>query len=166
MTHYSFDAELVKVADAVTDELRKLESIHVGRIYPERTYGEFADSLEELEELRVDVLPVDYTETSANTRESIGYVCAVDIAVRKKIGPVDRYPSGRLRRRAIDRLIGLVQEIHEFLFNRRLTKYEEAAFESLDLLQGYSWERLSNDQLFWGAVRVKYRVSKEVTTAR
>lgn len=155
-------AELVSVADAIVAELANLVSEHVGEIEPVRSYADWAEELKDLGDFRVDVVPVGYPEEEADSRGSIGYRCAVDVGVRKKFAQADRESSGRIKLAEIDKLVGLVQEIHTFLFNRRLSTYEGAAFREVKFRVVCSRKHLRDDGLFLGVVRVFYDVSAEV----
>src|SRR5688572_11480401 len=97
-------AELVKVADgAVTEIAAALEDgLFEGLNFkPTRSYADWKDDeLEDLDCLNVDVVPVEYVDSSLEDRGSVGYLCSFDIGVREKFSP-----GGRIKIAEIDRLI-------------------------------------------------------------
>jgi hypothetical protein len=146
---------LVQTAQSIADELNA--HTFTLRFTAERSYRTDLE-LEDLDTLHVDVVPVNAPSELAS-REVISYDCSVDIAVRKKFEPKDHDKAGEIDRDEIDRLMLLVQEVHEFLVRRRLTTFEEAAWQSTDIRLWYFPRHLREFRQFTGLIRVVFRVN-------
>jgi hypothetical protein len=145
-------AELVKVAEAIKEELnRRPFTLPFDAV---RSY-ETDTELKDLGTLHVDVVAVN-APTSLDDRGSVGYACRVDIGVRKKLSQVDVDE--------VDRLMLLVQEIAESFIAIRLASYPGAAWQSTDIRVWYVPRHLRELLQFTGIVRVEFAVSKTLVT--
>jgi len=163
-------AELVRVADAITTELTTAQTggVFVGLedFAPERSYADWANDLDALEGLKVDVVPVSYEQTELVDRGTIGYLCSADVGVRKWFDRSQQGAQNRITRSAIDRLVLFIQELHEFFckppdgIGRRLATYESAVWQETKIRVTYSRKHLHSHRMFLGIVRVQYSVDK------
>ena len=157
-------AVLVDVAEAVKDELAL--GTHLFAIEPERSYADWDMRLEDLDTVRVDVVPVGVRETRLEARGELVYLCDVDIGVRKRFGADDHDdPTGRIELSEIDDLIQLVEQLHEYMVDadnngRRLTNYAAAAWQECSIRASYIREHLREMQQFTGILRVTYDAAK------
>jgi hypothetical protein len=167
-------AVLVKVSDGITVEVNAaLEAgIFTGlQFKAESSYADFQDDeLDDLDCLKVDVVPVGYTRTELDDRSSVLYVTASDIAVRKKFSEAQLTQSRRIKKSEIDRLVLFVQELHEFFLRpdaeegvpigTRLTTFPEATWRETNIRTTFSRRHLRDLKMFLGVIRVSYEVSK------
>src|SRR5262245_19436785 len=87
-------AELIKVADGIVAELKAVYTagqfaglsplLGLDQFTPERSYADWADELDEIDKLKVDVVPIGYDEAELETPVSVGYLCRSHIGVRYK----------------------------------------------------------------------------------
>lgn len=167
-------AVLVKVTDGMTTEVNAaLEAgLFVGlQFKAERSYAEFQDEeLDDLDCLKVDLVPVGYTKTELDDRSSVLYVTSSDIAIRKKFSEAQLTQSRRIKKSEIDRLVLFVQELHEFFLRpdveegtpvgTRLTTYPAATWRETNIRTTFSRRHLRDLKMFLGVIRVSYEVSK------
>jgi len=159
-------AVLVKVADGVTAEINA--ALEAGefeglQFTAERSYADWKDDeLEDLDCLHVDVVPVRYDNTDLDSRGSVGYVCSVDIGVRKKFGQGDNSQSGRIRKEEVDRLVLLVEQLHEHFCKDLLSTFEDATWRDTKIPTTFSRRHLRDARLFLGVIRVSFDVSKSL----
>lgn len=165
-------AELVRVADAITAELTTAQQdgafVDLEDFTPERSYADWANDLDALEGLRVDVVPVTYEEAGLLNRGTIRYLCSVDVGVRRWFDRSKQEGSeNRIKRSELDRLILFVQELHEFFckppdgVGRRLATYEAAVWQDTKIRSTYSRKHLHSHRMFLGLLRVQYATSKD-----
>ena len=165
-------AELVQVADAITAELAtaQQEGVFVGLedFSPERSYADWANDLDALDGLRVDVVPVTYEEAGLLNRTKIRYLSSVDVGVRRWFDRSKQEGSeNRINRSELDRLILFVQELHEFFClppagaGRRLATYDAAVWQATKIRSAYSRKHLHSHRMFLGILRVQYATSKD-----
>ncbi|WP_425618033.1 hypothetical protein NA78x_001726 [Anatilimnocola sp. NA78] len=167
-------AVLVKVADGVTAQLAA--ALEDGwfeglQFTPERSYADWLDDeLEDLDCLKVDVVPVAYDETDLEGRGSCGYLVSVDIGVRLKFGLRDQVQGNRIRLAEVDRLILFVQELHEYFIKagdgtgigRRLESFPGATWRESRIRTTFSRRHLRDKRMFLGVIRGFWDVSKEL----
>lgn len=157
-------AILVQVADGMTAELAAAHDSgkFAGLVFtPERSYADWKDDeLEDLDCLHVDVVPVGHDSSDQEDRGAVGYVCTSDIGIRKKFGPRSNAQSGRIRRTEIDRLVLLVEEIHEHFCMERLPTFESAIWRETKIRTTFSRRHLRDMRMFLGVIRVSYDVSQ------
>lgn len=169
------DAVLIAVAKAITTELA---SADFGPAFtPVRNYGSDDLLLDELNELRVDVVPVGMTHQLL-TRGSWEYVCQVDVGVRKRFDGRERdYGQGEIPIAEIDSLVELLQRIGEYFApetpsqtGRRLTSLPEAVWSptgesdnsGIEFRAACVREHLRENGQYTGIVRLTYRVPRSV----
>jgi hypothetical protein len=158
-------AVLIEVADGVTAELLtalNADTFSEVTFVPERSYADWDEDLSDLDCLHVDVVPVAYEDTSLDARESVGYVCSVDVVIRKKFSQKYRTQDGKIDKSEVDSLVLLVEEIHEYLCKIRLTDYTEAVWRETVIRSAYSREHLRMMSMFFGVVRVSFDVSERL----
>jgi hypothetical protein len=160
----------IRIADAVTAEING-QSFSIGEFTAYRSYADWDDKFEDLTTMAVDVVYVTRdTEIGLDSRGFIGYVCSVDIAVRKVFGPTDREGNesnraGRLKNTSVDPLVTLLEQIHEYFVGERanvvLDDETEANWLESDVK---SWvnQRKLRDGLFEGVVRIKFSLRKAI----
>jgi len=155
----------VEVADAIAEELRahtftlKPETIHRGYIQDRDLF------LSAASDLRLDVVVSDCTTEPASQEDTI-YHCTTDIAVRKRFAAAERNADdGKIDEAEIDRLILLVQEIHDYfsrssvaMSGRVLSQYNEAIYEGVEFRPIYDGPTLRENQQFTGIVSVTFKV--------
>lgn len=157
-------AVLVDVCEAVKDEL-ELGSF-VFAIEPERSYADWDEKLEDLDDLRVDVVPVGVRLTQLDARGELIYQCEIDVGVRKRFSADDHDDAtGRIERSEIDDLVLLVEQMHEYFVDadnngRRLTNYAAAVWQECSIRASYVREHLRELQQFTGIIRVTYEATK------
>lgn len=154
-------AAIVRVADAVT---AAISGNDFGvEFETERSYADWKQALEELDCLRVDVVPVIHNEADVSTRDNrVDYTCQVDVAIRKRFNQSDQNAvDGRVANSEIDRLVLLVEQIFEFLTHpdrRRLS--DSITWESAKVLWTCNRKDLRDNRQFTGLVRYTYDVHK------
>ena len=106
------DSILIDIAEAVKDEIN---SAGFGRDFKaERSYADWDVKLEDVDVLRVDVVPVRCDPRQAS-RGLIEYECAVDIGIRKRFGSsTTETATGRIQQDRIDELMELSQRISDY----------------------------------------------------
>jgi hypothetical protein len=113
------NAVLVQVADAVTALLNTVPSPFSQSFTAERNYPDFATPLESLGELKVDVVAGGHKSANSVTRSDTDYECNINVIIRKRFCQTDRQEEGEngrpLSNEAIDEMILLVEEVHEYL---------------------------------------------------
>lgn len=153
-------AVLVQVAEAVAAELRE-HDFGVTFDAIERNWADFEVELEELNTLRCDVVGV-LPEVDFDTRESLNYVCPVDIVIRKRFGQADQTDCGRIEIAEIDRLVLLVEQINELFCDpdgKRLATFDSATWKATDIRACASRDHLKK-RMFLGVIRVTYDTHK------
>ncbi|HDZ20086.1 MAG TPA: hypothetical protein ENH78_02180 [Phycisphaerae bacterium] len=147
----------MKVTNAVAAELRS-QTFTLNPTIRRRYVTNIV--LKDLGTLYVDVQPGD-VDTEAADRERIKYTCRVDIAVRKRFDTVEEDDTtGEIETDEIDRLLLLMQEIHDYFVLRRLVAYDEAAWVDVEFRPVYSPDHLFELRQFTGIVAVNFEVVK------
>ena len=119
-------AEIVKIAEAITAELAA--GTFSQAFEPVRSY-DCETGLEDLDELHVDVVPVT-EETEMESRRSMGFMCEIDIGIRKHFGPdADDPATGKVKTAEVDALLDLKQEVLLLLGLPRLSAMAGADWE-------------------------------------
>lgn len=159
---------LVQVADAVTAELKV--GVDAGEFVltftPVRSYADWDLDIadEDAKRVLVDVVPVSRERVvDIDSRASVEPVFQIDIGVRKKFtGDEVDSDSGRVNRDDVDALIELVQQIGNRTILERLATFTDAVFdpENPPTVLDYSRAHLREMRMFFGFVRLTYRVSQ------
>src|SRR5262245_38503360 len=163
------EAELIKVADGIVAELKAAQVagqfIGVASFTPERSYADWADELDTMDDLRVDGVPIGYDEVELETPVSVAYLCRSHIGVRFKFPRSESEgANNRIKKATIDRLVLFVQEIDSLLRkeqHRRLTSFQDASWQEGKIVSTYSRAYLRDKRMFFGLLRVSYAVSKD-----
>ena len=156
---------LVQVADAIRHELT-LGTSFVLAIDPQRSYADWDEELTEEAVLRVDVVPVRVATSELDARGQLNYGCEVDIGIRYRFPQEERQQlNGRVAVGAVDNLVELVEQIHEYFVDednsgRRLAQYTSAVWQSTDIRASYVRDMLRQLGQFVGIVRVTYEAQK------
>jgi hypothetical protein len=157
----------VSIADAMVDGLA---SASLSQSFtPVRSYADWVQPLEHDDTLKestlyVDVVPVATgQEIEAASQVTLGYTCPIDVAVRYKFGQ-DKMDSdnGRVVLAEIDKLMLLVQEIHELFTLRRMQSFVEAAWQGTKRLVAPHKPHLRDFRQFTGIVRVTFTAHRKV----
>lgn len=158
------NAILVQIADSVTAEmntaLAETPSAFPGlEFVAERSYADFEDEeLEDIDCLKVDVIPVTYEEGSdLDARESVDFLCPIDIAVRKKFGPCEEAQNGRIDQAEFDRLVLFMQQIY-----LRFCKFTTTIATWNKTVMTVCWSRshMRKHRMFLGVIRVTFECSE------
>ena len=108
---------LADIATIVTDALNSAPDGTFSQSFEAvRSYADWELPLEENQggTLMVDVVPVGKLDGDIETRGSLSYSPAVDIAVRLGLGPEKRSVNGRFDVAEVDELVAFVQSIAEY----------------------------------------------------
>ena len=159
-------AELVKIADAITAELATEQQagqfVDLEAFTPVRSWADWKDDLEELNELKVDVVGLSYDQCTLDTRDSVEYLCTSHIGIRRWFPQSQTEIGGRIKRDRIDRLIYFVQELNELFCRengRRLANYPDATWDETKILTTFNRKYLRDKRMFFGLLKVGYKVS-------
>ncbi len=145
----------VKVADAVAEEIRH-QSFTLKPTVRRRYLRAIA--LSDLGTLYVDVQPGVMT-TKAVSREAIEYTCRVDVLIRKRFTTEEENDvTGEIETEEIDRLLLLLEEIHDFFHMRALEAYPDAVWEAIEFRPGYVPAHLHTMRQFTGIVAATFKV--------
>jgi len=141
---------VIDIADAVAAELAGGAENFSQSFTPERRVlpdYELAD----LKDLRVTVVPRG-VEVTGSSRSLSQHDFQIDIGVQKKVGTQLDTEVGEL--------VGLVEEIAEFLQRRRLTDVPEAAWGKTANEPVYAPDHLAEKRLFTSVLTLTYRILK------
>lgn len=159
-------AVLVSVANAVTDALNGASLSQ--RITAVRSYADWELPLEDSDPsdvLLVDVVPVGMNYgTELASRDTLDYSPAIDVVVRKRLGPDKRQAGGTFTLAEIDELVLFMEEINEYFTAARLATYTEAAWDSeigTKILAAYIPSHLRQHSQFTGRLRIPFVVQKD-----
>ena len=156
---------LIALADLVTASLNEAQ-FGVDGFVAERNYADWEDTLKDLDQLHIDVVPVGHPASELATRGSTAYVCRIDIGIRKRFGEADQDTStGRVGMEAVDKLVLLVERIHEHFAhsdNRRLSDTIDAAWNDTTIRSSWDRPHLREHRQFTGIIRLGYRVHQEL----
>jgi hypothetical protein len=157
----------VSIADAMVSDL---DGASLSQTFtPVRSYADWVQPLEQDDALKestlyVDVVPVATAqEIDAASQVTLAYTCPIDVAVRYKFGQ-DKMDSdnGRVVLAEIDKLMLLVQEIHELFTLRRMQSFNDAAWQGTKRLVAPHKPHLRDFRQFTGIVRVTFTAHRKV----
>lgn len=153
---------LAACAAAVTDALNDATAGTFSQDFAAiRSYADWELPLEESAEadaVFVDVVPVPQLESELETRGSLSYSPAVDVVVRKKLGPEKRDMNGRYALAEIDALVLFVQELAEFFVIDQFASGER--WKQTDIRRAFVPHHLYENHQFTGQIRVTFETSK------
>lgn len=164
------DATLVAVAKAITKELNNAAAGTFDRRFTaERSYGDWAIALEELNKLKVDVVPAVGAHR-AFTRGKWLYVISTEVGVRERFTESDiDQTTGRINVEAIDILVRVTEQIGQYFAatSRRLSDLTGAVWfpegdSGTDFRVWFVPEHLKEHSQFTGIVRLVYGVPKAI----
>lgn len=143
---------LVTAAEALKDEINLAP-------WPKsftaaRSWGQWRDELPDLDVLHVDVLGVEHYKTELQGRKQLKYVVSIDVAVRQRFTSVTN--------QAVDELVELLERLNEWSIGRRLSTFDEAVWESSDIMQSTSRKLLQTVKQYSGFARIKYAVPRSL----
>lgn len=127
-----------------------------------RSYADWTDKLEDLDELQVDVVPLQMAlEIELASHEQLMYRWPVDIAVRYRFSKEEIGTTGAIVISSIDALVLLTEEIAEHLTAERLATYTDAAWHEARMMQAYNRKHLREWNQYTGIARVTFDATKE-----
>ena len=136
---------------------------------PVRSYADWVQPLEHDDTLKertlyVDVVPVATgLEIEAASQATLAYTCPIDIAVRYKFGQdTMNNDTGRIELAEIDKLMLLVQEIHEHFTLERMQSFDAASWSGTKRLVAPHKPHLREFRQFTGIVRVTFNAHQKV----
>jgi hypothetical protein len=135
-------------------------AINAGENYTAvRSFAEWSDVLEDFGVLHVDVVPVFNPATELETRGTVSYKQAVDIAIRKRLGPEHRNELGRLDVTKLDSLVEFVEAVHDYFVTDRFTN-TEIIWLSSEIRALFTRDQLRENHQFLGVVRLTFEAVK------
>ena len=148
------------IADAVTTALAA--GTFSKQFTPVRSYAEWDDALEDLNELHVDVVPLQTgPQIIHDERGGVEYTCQIDIGVRYRFGTSEQESmTGRVDVVEVDGLKLLLEEIAEFFIPVRLSDTNLATWKATDIQQSWSRPHLKNFRQYFGFVRLTFLADK------
>jgi hypothetical protein len=144
------------IADALADALSDEGNDFSLEFTAARAYQALVE-LPEMKDLHVTVVPKGVAMVPAD-RSRVQHEVQVDIAVQKKLGPATDDEEEYDEQAELDGLMGLVEEIADFLKFRRLGSQPTAAWVKTDNDPIYSQDHLERLRQFTSVLTVTYRV--------
>lgn len=129
----------------------------------ERSYADWELPLEESSpsgRVLVDVTPVPPMEMELETQGSIAYKPAVDVIIRRRLGPELRQAGGRFEIRELDALTDFVEEVAEFFVKDTLDG--GARWNATEIRRAFVPAHLHKHHQFTGIVRVTFDRDKDL----
>lgn len=145
-------AVMVSVADALVTALNA--ATWSPTFTAVRSYAHWADKLESISSLKVDVVPVNHARSSLATRGSLEYAPEIDIGFRQLLTTTTTA--------AVDTLVALVESVNEWVCSRDVASTPVAEWESASIRALYVRDHLREWKQFTGIIRVTYRVEKSL----
>ena len=157
----------IRTANAVVTELlaASFETSVTGKVF--REYPIWDEDFKGLDTLRVSVVYVVHaTEVLLDTQNSIQYLPAIDICIRKRFGiDDDDDTTGKLLLASIDPLVYLLEQIHEHFIAERnsipLDDETTAKWLEADIKSWVNLKKLRKG-LFEGVVRITFSIRKTI----
>ena len=146
---------IMDIADALADALSDEGNDFSLEFTAARAYQALLE-LPEMKDLHVTVVPKGVALAPAD-RSRVQHDVQVDIAVQKKLGPTsdeEEYDE----QAELDGLMGLVEELSDFLKFRRLGSQPTAAWVKTENDPIYSQDHLERLRQFTSVLTVTYRV--------
>lgn len=159
----------IRIADAVATQLNvgaADDAFGVNDWTAAHRYPDWDDKFSDLSEdtPSVDVVFRANVDAPLDDQNSLDYMVDIDVAIRRRFAPSDRDVNGRLNNSAIDPLVNLLVEIHEYFVSRRDSN--ALATESLAVWQASSIKLLVDHKklrqgLFFGWLRLTFQWSED-----
>ena len=130
----------------------------------EESYADWELELKSGNELRVDVVAVTTKQRAdLDTRGSYVYSTPIDIAIRKRIAADEQQDdNGRALVAVVDGLMLLTQEIFELVMPERLPEFDDAAWQSTEILVAPDKEMLRKNKQFTSVIRLTFDVHRAI----
>lgn len=153
----------LEIADAVVTALAA--GTFSKTINPTRSYAEWEEALEALNELHVDVVPLQTgPATELDDRGSVEYTCEIDVGVRYRFGTSEQESTtGRVDVAEVDGCKLLVQEIAEYFITDRFADSPFGVWQSTEIKLGWSRKHLRQMRQFFGFVRLTFSATRSIT---
>lgn len=154
-------AVVVEVAEAVKEQLNghdfgiPLEAV---RVHARRRL-----KADKLTELRVDVVPVMWTNGLAS-RGSGDTDAIVDVFIRKKMTETEQDHEGQVANEEIDTLVELAEDIADLFRPEQpnrdggLTDYDQASWKETKVMSGYVTDKFAQTRIFMAQIRLTFNV--------
>ena len=155
-------AVMIETADAIVAAMIDAPAAtwELTDLQPERSYADWDEKLEDLDELRIDVVPSGI-ESQLEHRGQLAYRVSTDIGVRQRFGQVSQdINTGRIQLATVDRLALLTEQIHEYFTTDRLTDYLAAVWISTEYRVPFLREHLRELRQFTAIIRIVHDVTK------
>jgi len=147
---------IMDIADALADALNDEGNDFSMEFAAARAYQALLE-LPEMKDLHVTVVPKGVALAPAD-RSRVQHDVQVDIAVQKKLGPATDDEEEYDEQAELDGLMGLVEELSDFLKFRRLGSQPTAAWVKTENDPIYSQDHLERLRQFTSVLTVTYRV--------
>ncbi len=154
-------AVLVDAAEAVKTGLNSASLSQSFRA--ERSYADWDMELEDIDTLRVDVVPVAHEDSDLADRGHIAYECAIDVGIRKRFSQDDQAMSGRVATDEVDALVLLVEDVVELFAGKVLTDFTSGIWHEAEVRASFNRAHLRELRQFTGIVRLPFDVEKALS---
>ena len=158
---------LIDVADALTAELNA--HTFTPAFTAERTYADWELPLAEgtPDTLRGDVVPASDPSFELDGRGFVVYTVPAVIIIRKKfpaasIQQVTGFNATRVKLAEVDALVGLVEDLSEWLAERPLAAFTEASWIETKIQAAIIHAHLRTNHQYTGIIRTTYEVTKPI----
>lgn len=160
-------AALVYVADLVTAALNAHDFGEGVDFKADRNYADFDVPLEDLDELRLDVVPMNHVTSELIARGAVGYDVNVNIALRKRFTPSETEPgNGRVDVAEVDRLVLLLEQIHEHLCGYQERELDDdVSWTDTKITDSYVVEHLRVNRQYTGLILCTFHVTRDLEEA-
>jgi len=155
----------IQIADAIASELNG-EDFGL-EFKAERSYADISSPLEDMDVLKVDVVPWS-AESTLNSRGSLLYTVETDVVIRKRFEPrTQDVRTGRIPVADIDLLMKLRQDIKEFFEpsqasqdGRSLADVPDAVWSGTRTMAAYVRGHLKTLRQFTAWIRIEYEIGR------
>lgn len=134
---------------------------------PERSYADWALEFTKATPLRVDVVGViSKQKVELDDNESLRYKAPIDIAIRQRFEADEQSEEvgkeGRVLLSKVDALMLLTQEIFASVMPQRLPEFDDAVWQSTEILVAPDKEMLRTHKQFLSVIRLTFEVNEEL----
>jgi len=161
----------IRIADAVASQLNTAAAASEFTLNDwtaRRSYPDWDDKFSDLSEhdLSIDVVFVPRVTPTLDDHASLEYPIEIHIAARQRLRPADRdADTGRYRNDAVDPLVTLLHEIHDYFAGRRgsdpLADATDATWQESDIKVAVDYKKLRAG-LFYGWLSLRFDVQKDL----
>lgn len=151
-------AVMVDVADAVLTDINADPEGNFGEFFvARRSYGEWDDQLEEIDQLFVDVVPAKHPLSEAADRSgAVLHHVDVQIVVRRRLRRTAE--TKRFRLSEVDGLLQLNENIFNYFIQHPLSDLATATWRESKLVTDYVRRHLRDFSQYTGISQVTYEV--------